>query len=35
VIITATELAPFPPDFLKKATLFRMVEGRVKPFSAL
>jgi len=34
VIITATELAPFPPDFLKKAALFRIVEGRVEPFSA-
>ncbi len=34
VIITATELAPFPPDFLKKATLFRIVEGRVEPSSA-
>jgi len=34
VIITATELGPFPPDFLKKAALFRMVEGRVEPFSA-
>jgi DNA replication and repair protein RecF len=34
VIITATELAPFPPEFLKKAALFRIVEGRVEPFSA-
>ena len=33
VIITATELAPFPPDFLKRAALFRIVEGRVEPFS--
>jgi len=33
VIITATELAPFPPDFLQKAALFRIVEGRVEPFS--
>jgi len=33
VIITATELVPFPPDFLKKAALFRIVEGRVEPFS--
>lgn len=32
VIITATELAPFPPDFLKRATLFCIVEGKVKPF---
>ena len=33
VIITATELAPFPPDFLKKAALFRIVEGKVEAFS--
>lgn len=33
VIITATELAPFPPDFLKRAALFCIVEGRVEPFS--
>jgi len=33
VIITATELAPFPPDFLKEAALFRIVEGKVEPFS--
>ncbi|HAL60920.1 MAG TPA: DNA replication/repair protein RecF [Chloroflexi bacterium] len=33
VIITATELAPFPPDFLRRAALFRIVEGRVEPFS--
>lgn len=33
VIITATELAPFPPGFLKRAALFRIVEGRVEPFS--
>ncbi len=34
VIITATELAPFPPDFLERAVLFRIVDGRVEPFSA-
>jgi DNA replication and repair protein RecF len=33
VIVTATELAPFPPGFLKRAALFRIVEGRVEPFS--
>ncbi len=33
VIITATELAPFPSNFLKKAALLRIVEGRVEPFS--
>jgi len=33
VIITATELAPFPPDFLKKAVLFRIVEGTVARLS--
>jgi len=33
VIITATELAPFPPDFLKKAALFRIVEGTVARLS--
>ena len=27
VIIRATELTPFPPDFLKRAVLFRIMEG--------
>jgi len=35
VIITATELAPFPPEFLARATLFRITEGRVQPLPAL
>jgi DNA replication and repair protein RecF len=33
VIITATGLAPFPSDFLKKAALFRIVEGTVARLS--
>jgi DNA replication and repair protein RecF len=33
VIITATELAPFPPEFLARATLFRIVDGRVEPLT--
>lgn len=32
-IITATELAPFPPEFLARATIFRIVEGKVEPLS--
>jgi len=33
VIITATELAPFPPDFLKKAALFHIKDGKVEQLS--
>lgn len=33
VIITATELAPFSPEFLARATLFRIAEGRVEPLT--
>ncbi len=32
-IITATQLTPFPPDFLEKATLYRIVEGRLEGLS--
>jgi DNA replication and repair protein RecF len=33
VLITATELAPFPPNFLKKAALFHIEDGKVEQLS--